>query len=295
MIGINKPPRFRTFFEKKYPEVLGQNPFPEQIVEPIKYYEPSVYSRANCGPEGSEFEVEIITKERLPKEEEEEVVQKKVYELDRAGYSDKNHNMYLDRLAEFFRYISPDQVKGWETEKTNGGMKLFSLKHSEFVIFKSEVDIDLPLETVVNYNKDMQFRKQLDDKASDLKEVSMISSEVRILWIYLKLPWPLSDRDICFYCHQTDIDENNHVEINFDAYDFNYDNGKSVVRINCHLMGSLFTRLGPNQTRFTKFSKSNPKMKGVPMFVLRSKVNDMAEQSLKFKQKAEETERNKFQ
>lgn len=286
---INIPSRFRTFFDRDSGE---RSELPNSALQrppsPVHYYEPSVASRYYYGEELEEFEVEVV-RLKLPREV---AVEPTRFGPVRGSYTDEQYRYFEKKFADFSRYIDLQQSPAWEFEGTEKGMRLWTMKDPEFIMFRTEVELDMPLETAMLYAKDLEFRKKLDKNAAKIELVKFISEDIGAMLILLKLPWPLSDREVFFYRHFFMADADTFVALNFDVHDMPHDNSKGIVRIACDVMGGQFSRLGATRTLYTNFSRSNPKMK-VPQFILRSKAKEMGKQALLFKELAEELEKNK--
>lgn len=63
--------------------------------------------------------------------------------------------------------------------------------------------------------------------------------------------------------------------IGFDADDFEYPKNKAV-RGNLELTASIFRRLSPTETEYMLISSSDPKLKGVPNSLIKSKTKQSA-------------------
>lgn len=285
---INIPSRFRTFFDRDSGE---KSPVPNQELRrppsPILYYEPSVYSRCYYGAELEEFEVEVV---RL-KQPKEVLTEAPTFGPERGSYTEAQYRYFEQKFEEYLRYIDLERTPTWEFDSEEKGMKLWIMKDPEYIMFRTEVELDMPLEAAVVYAKDLEFRKKLDKQAAKVEVVKYISEDIAAMLIHLKLPWPLSDREVFFYRHFFMADPDCFVALNFDVYDMLHEN-KGIVRIACDVMGGHFRRLSASKTLYTNFSRSNPKMK-VPQFIMRSKARDMGKQALMFKELAEELERKR--
>jgi len=286
---INIPNRFRTFFDRDSGE---KSELPNSLLRrppsPIHYYEPSVASRCYYGEELEEFEVEVV-RMRQPKDVLVETVN---YGPVRGSYSDEQYSYFERKFADYLRFIDLQQTAAWEFEGSEKGMKLWTMKDPEYIMFRTEVELDMPLEAATHYAKDLEFRKKLDKNAAKIELLKHISDDIGAMLIHLKLPWPLSDREVFFYRHFFMADADTFVALNFDVHDMPHDDSKGIVRIACDVMGGQFRRLSPTKTLYTNFSRSNPKMK-VPQFIMRSKAKEMGKQALLFKELAEQEEKKK--
>ena len=81
--------------------------------------------------------------------------------------------------------------------------------------------------------------------------------------------------------------------MNFTPDFFTIPEQRGAVRAELALQGVILTRIDDRSTRYTVYSKSDPKIKGVPQMIIRSKAKASGIMPLSFKQKLEEVEKNK--
>lgn len=81
--------------------------------------------------------------------------------------------------------------------------------------------------------------------------------------------------------------------MNFTPDFITYPEQKGCVRAELALQGVILTRVGENRTRYTVYSKSDPKIKGVPQMIIRKKAQASGTMPLVFKEKVDEFEKNK--
>ena len=82
--------------------------------------------------------------------------------------------------------------------------------------------------------------------------------------------------------------------MNFSPDFFEAPETKGAVRGELSLQGVILTRIDENTTRYTFYSKSDPKIKGVPQMIIKQKAKASGSIPLAFREKVDEFERNKY-
>ena len=199
--------------------------------------------------------------------------------------------MICDNIDFMKEYI--DLASGaWGEPVETDPMKYWLRKDPYYLVFRSEVHIDLPLDIVVRYMKDEEFMEKADVGRKDLKFLKIESPECCLLQYCIVARWPMSARDMVLYRNQYYSDNNNFQVLSFKAMDVDVPPPKGVVRLDMKVQGSTLTRIEPNKTRYINCSLLNPKVPGVPLFVMRSKMKEAAMMSYHFKEAVEAAERN---
>lgn len=81
--------------------------------------------------------------------------------------------------------------------------------------------------------------------------------------------------------------------MNFSPDFYTYPEQKGAVRADLSLQGIILTRLSENQTLYTLYSKSDPKVAGVPQYIIKKKAKASAVMPLAFRDKVDEFEAKK--
>lgn len=113
---------------------------------------------------------------------------------------------YEKKLTELLNNVYLDD-KLWHLVEETNGLKFWSQDHSHYVIQRSEIEINHPLETVKNYVCDANFRYKYDPMIKSLEFLETINEQVAIIRVVMKGSFPVSDRDfvtcrIMFYQNQ---------------------------------------------------------------------------------------------
>lgn len=78
--------------------------------------------------------------------------------------------------------------------------------------------------------------------------------------------------------------------MNFGPDFFSYPEQKGAVRGDLSLQGVILSRIDENTTRYTLYSKSDPKVIGVPQYIIKKKAKASGTMPLAFKDKVNEFE-----
>lgn len=290
---INTPTKFRTFFDRRFEtetEASVSVPVFKQLrpPSPVRYIEPTEHFRSNYHHGIEELEIEV---DRL--EEPQAFISRhdstpdKSFAPKRGEFSDDQFARFEEKLAEYRRMVDMEQTSAWEFEGREKGLKLWMMKDPVFLVLRTEIELDVPLESAVAHFYDPAFRQQTEKNTGKVETVRTFSDEISVLHACLQLPWPLSDREVLFYRVGFMDGPDSHTTLHYDVNDIAFESKKGMVRVNCELAGTTFKRLGPNKTLYTNFSKSNPRMTGIPMWLLRSKAKDIGKDAICFKELAE--------
>ena len=72
---------------------------------------------------------------------------------------------------------------------------MWSQEHSNYVIQRSEIEIDYPLELVRDYVSDPNFSFVYDDLLKSIEVIKKLSEQVQLIRVVIKGKFPYSDRD----------------------------------------------------------------------------------------------------
>lgn len=299
---INTPTKFRTFFDKRLEtaaDVEDSVPTFRQLrpPSPIRCVEASEHNRSAYHHGTDEFEVqaEAIGLERPHSFASRHAsTSERLFSPSKGDFSDEQFARFEAKLAEYRRMVDLESTPAWECEGREKGLQLWMIKDPVFLILRTEIEMAVPLEAAVGYFNDPVFRQKTEKSTGKVETVRAFSGDVALLHAVLKLPWPLSDREVLFYRVRFMDSDDSYTTLHYDANDVAFEWKKGTVRINCELSGTTFKRLGPNRTLYTTFSMSNPRMNGLPMWLLRSKAKDIGKDALSFKELAEETSQKKL-
>lgn len=205
---------------------------------------------------------------------------------------------YEKKLTELLNNVYLDD-KTWNLVEDKDGLKFWSQDHSHYVIQRSEIDIPYPLETVKNYICDPSFRYKYDTMLKSFEIVETLTDQVAIIRVVMKGSFPVSDRDfvtcrMMFYQNK-DVGsaDQTFIYMNFTPEFVTIPEQKGCVRAELALQGVILTRVSEHRTRYTVYSKSDPKIKGVPQMIIRKKAHVSGTMPLAFKEKVDEFEKNK--
>ena len=179
-------------------------------------------------------------------------------------------------MDEFMKEYSDLSSGAWGKPEETKPMMLWLRKDPEYLVFRAEVEIDLPLETIAEFMLDDQFIGRTDPRSKNLKKLKELSSQCDIVQFSMEAKWPVSARDMVVYINKYYSDKDTFNILNFKAFDTEHPPSKDIMRIDIKIQGRTLTRISSNKTKIVNTSMMNPKMSGVPIFVLRGKLKDGA-------------------
>ena len=186
-------------------------------------------------------------------------------------------------MHEFMKEYSDLSSGAWGKPEDTDPLIFWTRKDPEYLTFRAEVQINLPLETVVKYAMDDEFLRKSDSRMNDMQILRQESPQCDIMKLGTPAKWPISARDMVVYRCKFYSDQDSFTIVNFNASESEYPPAKNVVRIDVKIQGRIITRTGPRSTRVIICSMMNPKVSGVPMFVLRGKMKQNVEAIYDFK------------
>jgi len=181
--------------------------------------------------------------------------------------------------------------KKWEDKGVTKGVRFWTFSDSHYFVFKTDMDINLPLETVIRYADDLEFRKQYDDGMKSCQIITDYKDGLRIFRYMIKGQWPVSERDFVMLQANYFKDKDTYCSYACDASCYNYPEEKGVVRAECYFTSTTFTRKDANTTNCVTVSRTDPRIKAIPQFILNTKTKEIAMQCLGFKEKSEQAEK----
>lgn len=320
MSGIERPRIFETFFMrnpvkfdqgsliKPQENFAAQNSQLDQKPAFItkyekdthEFYDPRGINGDNHQPEHksaytevkNRYAVESEALDRNPVFENEGldmVPQVPQYGLDLEPLRPQLREMFIKNRDFFAEYV--DMASGaWGKLESQDPMKLWLRDDPDYLVFRSEVEINVPLETAVRYIQDEEFMKKVDIRRKGLDILKRESPDCILIHYSIDGKWPISPRDMVLYRCTYFSDKDNFQFLTFKAVDVDVPPPKGVVRADMKVQGSIFTRIGPSKTRYINCSMMNPRVTGVPLFVIRGKMKDAALISHQFKVAVEAAE-----
>ena len=209
--------------------------------------------------------------------------------LKQGTLKESSYRKFKEKLEEFIQRTDLKR-KDWDSEETEDGVSIWTMDDDETVEYRSEVLVDVPLNKCVKYGVCNKYRMKIDRLLDRIETVEKVSPQINTLHMHVKMPWPFENRELFVYRFSFYLDKDTFVVVAYDADDVEYIPFEGCIRIRCELAGSIFKRVGQNQTKVTTFSSSNPHLKRVPLWMMKSKTKDMALFSRVFKLSVERDE-----
>lgn len=247
--------------------------------------------------------VDTLNAERLivkPENQEEALVEvdNNEYGIKKGSVKPEAYANYQRKLNELLNSVYLDDGT-WKLNEESGSFKFWTQDHSHYVIQRAEIVLDHPLETVKAYVCDPDFRFKYDTLIKKFEVLETLSNQMILIHVVMKGKFPVSDRDFVscrasFY-HNKDVtlSHQTFVYMNFGPDFFEYPEQKGAVRAELCLQGIILTRLTDHSTRYTMYSKTDPKVKGVPQYFITQKAKESGRMPLAFKAKVDEFEAKK--
>jgi len=248
-----------------------------------------------CGGGGiGDGEIGVVVGKGLDSEEQ-DLIQEGCIGERRYGFycptlpEDIRHNFSI-KSAEIREYMDIHTNIHWEDMGTDKGMHLWAVKDPDCLVFRTEIIIDRPLEEVVTAMRDLAIWPLYDQNYKKCEVVEEYNECAKLLRYVIKGHWPVAERDFILRNFGFYENENTYRIYAYDAYNYTHPVERGVVRASLPMMGCILTRESENKTKFVNFSKTDPKIKGLPTWVLRTRTKDAAMIALHFKQYIESTQ-----
>lgn len=216
---------------------------------------------------------------------------------DRVAYS---YGVKLDVLRPELAQKYKENRQFWDsyfdtTNKEWGGKPeettpriLWVRKHADYLVSKTELEIDAPLEEVIRFMVDDNFHLKVDPQRKSITTVREESPQCKIVHSMNHGNFFVSERDNLVYRFQFFEDQNTYKIMNFPAEENIHPVPKGVVRADMKLIGSTLIRLDKNKTKMIQCMMVNPKAPA-PMFMMRGKIKEF---TLKFVTMKKEIEKS---
>ena len=283
--GVHELPKAKaTFFNRKDPEMMAKleqvNRKPPVVAE--KVVKPTevgfdLKSRYDIGI--SEFD--LIQVEKLQAMQESHDLPDPKTGLVRAGIPDNIYNQIIQKCKDHDNFVSlTSKAIKWEEFGAEEGVKIWTCIEKDWFHFRSESEIDLPLEVVAQYLVDHKFRLSYDKNLANISTLKTLTPQVEVIHTEAKGSWPISDRDgimlrsKLFYKGEDGKERFRLVGFGSEELNKEHPPKKGVVRISVDCMGAIFTKLGPNKVHYLNFSRANPHIGGAPDFIIRKKMKE---------------------
>lgn len=188
------------------------------------------------------------------------------------------------KLAELVTEISLEN-NPWKLSEELKGLRVWTQEHPVFVVQRGELMLDHDLETAKALLCDAKKRLEYDELLKNIEILETLSEQVALIRAIMKGKFPVSDREfitcrVCLF-----LNRDNFVYFNYTPSFYTRPETSGAVRGELLLQAVTLTRIGPKQTRLTYLSKSDPKIKGVPQFLIRQGAKASAHFPLAFKAK----------
>ena len=299
---VQRRSKYSNFFQRAgkkfqfYPKVEVVPVSPPSSRSLIRYGDPSFITTSNhilsSNPHMSTY---LLLLEQIKQGSDKPLIETlQKTGVERGSLSEEAFNEFKRKLEQFFEKNDLKKTK-WEALPTENGLALWVIDDKELLTYRTETSIDLPLETCAKYAVDNKFKLKMEPKTFKLDIVKEYSDTSAVIHMGIKMPWPLANREILLYRHAFYLNENEFILISYDSHDEKYEPIPESVRIQCELTGSIFTRVGPNQTKYISFSSSNPNIKNLPIWMMKSKIKEIAQDILTFKKAIEKEEKGRVQ
>lgn len=220
------------------------------------------------------------------------IEQKKEYGVDTSLLRPSLRDLFIRKSNTFNERVS--LIDGsWGDHETANSMKIWFKKDPNYLVFRTEIEIDLPLEIVVRYLMDESFMASFDKKRKGLDILSHESPVCNLIRYCIDFSWPISDREMIIYRFTYMENPDEFRVLTFNAEDRQYPPSKGYVRVDLELQGYVVSKVGPHKTLLMNYSSLNPKVTAVPMFILRGKLKEGAMLSVHLKDGMEAAEKAK--
>ena len=165
--------------------------------------------------------------------------------------------------------------KEWGKPEETKPRILYIRKHSDYVVFRSEVIVNAPIEEVIKYLNDDKFNLRIDPRKKSITRLREVGSQCSIYHMVNNGNMMVSERDMLLYRFQFFESPDCYRILNIPAEDSISPPAKGTVRADMKIMGVVLTRVDANTTKMENHNMINPKAP-IPMFMVRGKVPEMS-------------------
>ena len=171
----------------------------------------------------------------------------------------------------------------WRETENKNGLRVFEEKENsgDYIRLISIYRIQQTIEELTPFMKDPAFRLKYDELLKSVDFLVRYSEDIGVVRVVVKGQFPVSDREFITYIAVTRPDEDTLISISYDAPDYEYPKNKAV-RGELEMSASILKKTGPNECEFTLVVSSDPKVKGVPNSIIRSKSKQTAMAPVQF-------------
>lgn len=218
-----------------------------------------------------EFETESLAvgDKEVPKQELDE---KQTYGLNIEALRPELALKYKD-IRQFWDSYFDISQKEWGKPEDITPMVLWVRKHPDYLVSRSEILVNAPLEEVVRILRDDELSLKIDSRKKSLSMLRDESPQCSVVHTVNKGTGLIDERDNVVYRFQFFEDADTFRILNFPADDINHPPAKGVVRVDMKLLGVILTREGKNSTKMVSCAMINPRLP-IPMFMMRSKLKE---------------------
>ena len=114
----------------------------------------------------------------------------------------------FEKKLALLKRETADDDPDWLPAVKKGGLDLYTKKDSVWIVQKSEIEINLPLNVLIPYLQDVEFRKKYDNLLESYEFIKKIQDNVQIVRSQIKGKYLIiSPRDFITYRMCGFIDE----------------------------------------------------------------------------------------
>lgn len=187
---------------------------------------------------------------------------------------------YEQKRERIMREVSLSNDR-WEYIDEHKGLKLWIRTEGDYNYNRSTVRADLSQSELIKYFEEPGFRTRYDSMVRSVNEVERQSPQCCLVQVVAKGVFPVSDRDFAVMALKYWQDEDTFVFLGYDAEVLEYPEQPGCVRGSVEFSGIVLKKLDAHSTEILTFSKSNPRIRGVPNWILRSAAKDQGRIPLK--------------
>lgn len=211
------------------------------------------------------------------------------FHFDKKAISEADYRLFQEKLTTMQDNMALKDTKVWEDRGIEKGMSIHTGFQSGCAMFRTSCIIDLPLERILHLYRNHDFKKSYDTKLKEMKTLKELNGNIDIQYASISNFWPISERDLVVYsfCYYENSDKC--IILGFDyPHKTEYPEKKGFVRVFNEFFGTVLTRKGKDQTEMTIVSKSNARLKGIPDWIVKTKLKEVALDNYKCKKALEE-------
>lgn len=118
-----------------------------------------------------------------------------LYGVVKGSVPEEVYTNYQRKLAELLSNVYLETNSNWKLIEEKDGLRLWAQNHDTYIIQRSEIEIDYPIDVIRDYVCDPNFRFKYDELLKSIEVIKKLSDQVALVKVVIKGKFPVSDRE----------------------------------------------------------------------------------------------------